>query len=212
MKRYFEWVIRHRLAVVIATLLVTVLAGYQAKNLRIVIDPNTMLPQSHPYISTGVDVARVFGSKYIVVVGITPRQGDVYRPDILAKVQDMTTAFEHVPGVVKGNVLSLYARRAKSISGSSDGLEVKPLTTPSQGGSQQMAVLERVLKDNPVYFDNIVARDGKTASIIVEFKEDAGGYAGIMNKVNPIVDRARDATVEINVGGAPNFLARIEAY
>lgn len=212
MSRYIEWVIRHRIAVVILTLLITVLAVYQAKNLRIVIDPNTMLPQSHPYISTGVEVAKVFGSKYIVVVGVTPRQGDAYQPEVLDRVRQMTSAFLRVPGVVKDNVLSLYARRVKSIVGLGDGLMVAPLVAGDATQPAQVAALKAAIAKSPVYFDTIISSDGRTLSVIVEFKEDAGGYRGIMNKVMPIVEAARSDAVEINLGGAPNFLARIETY
>ena len=122
--RYVEFIIRFRFAVLTLTLLVTALAVYQAKNLRIVTDPNTMLPQSHPYISTGIEVAKVFGSKYVVVIGVSPTQGDIYQPQVLAKVRQMTAEFVDVPGVVKNNVLSLYARRVKEIEGQGDGLLV----------------------------------------------------------------------------------------
>ena len=154
-RRYIELVIRHRVAVVMFTLLVTALAVFQAKHLRIVIDPNTMLPQSHPYISTGVDVAKVFGSKYIVVVGLTPARGDIHDPRVLAKVRQMTTEFLGVPGVVKNNVLSLYARRVKGIEGQGDGFIVEPLAPAKhrdrklfrlRGGEQELHMRGRFLK------------------------------------------------------------------
>ncbi len=50
MKRYTEWIIRHRYAVIALSLLATVLAVSQARNLRIIIDQNSMLPRSHPYV------------------------------------------------------------------------------------------------------------------------------------------------------------------
>ena len=210
--RYIEFIIRFRFAVLTLTLLVTALAVYQAKNLRIVIDPNTMLPQSHPYISTGIEVAKVFGSKYIVVIGVSPIQGDIYQPQVLAKVRQMTAEFVDVPGVVKNNVLSLYARRVKGIEGQGDGLIVETMVPADPEQPAQMAAFKKAIQRNPIYADTVVARDGKTTAIIVEFKEDAAGYRGIMNKVMPIVERARGESVQIMVGGAPAFLARIEVY
>lgn len=77
---------------------------------------------------TSTLVEEVFGSKHVVVIGITPKQGDIYQPVVLEKVQRITAAFLQVPGVVKENLLSLSAKRAKNIAGTTDGLEVKGLS------------------------------------------------------------------------------------
>ncbi|MEJ8838044.1 outer membrane lipoprotein-sorting protein [Ramlibacter sp. AN1133] len=212
MKSYVEWIIRRRWLVIALTLLVTALAGWQARHLRIVIDPNTMLPPSHPYVATGLEVSRVFGSKYIVVIGIAPRQGDVYQPAVLAKVDRIGQELLQAPGVIRNSLLSLGARRAKDIAGSADGLEVRPLMDGVPRDATALAKLRHAIAANPVYQDTLVARDGKATAIIVEFKEDAAGYRGILERVQPIVDRERDATVDIHVGGAPAFLAAIEGY
>ena len=76
MQRYIEWILRYRFVVIALTLIVTIAAVIQAKNLNIIIDPNTMLPQSHPYVTTSNLVEKVFGSKYVVMVGVTPKEGD----------------------------------------------------------------------------------------------------------------------------------------
>src|SRR2546427_774556 len=39
-----------------------------------------------------------------------------------------------------------------------------------------------------------------------------GGRQGIVGKVKPIVERARDASVEVTMGGRPVFLAELERY
>ena len=77
---------------------------------------------------TSTLVEEVFDSKHVVVIGITPKQGDIYQPVVLEKVQRITAAFLQVPGVVKENLLSLSAKRAKNIAGTTDGLEVKGLS------------------------------------------------------------------------------------
>lgn len=212
MKKYIEWVIRRRFWVMGLVFLVTALAIHQAQNLRIIIDPNTMLPQSHPYISTGVEVEKVFGSKYIVVIGVTPKTGNIYQPVVLEKIQRMTAEFLQSPGIIKENLLSLSARRAKNISGNTEGMEVTPLMSSVPKTDFKMAELKASVERNSVYIDSIVSRDSRTTSIIVEFRDDPGGFRAIMDKIEPIVARERDASVEINIGGAPNFLAHIEIY
>ena len=212
MQRYIEWILRYRFLVIALTLAVTIAAVIQAKNLKIIIDPNTMLPQSHPYVVASNQVEKIFGSKYVVVIGITPKEGDIYQPAVLEKVQRMTAAFLQTPGVVKENLLSLSSRRAKNIVGTAEGLEVKPLMSNVPTTAAQISELRGAVAKNPVYLNSIVSTDGKTTAIIVEFKEGPGGFRAIMDKVESVIEHERNARVEINVGGIPSFLARIEVY
>lgn len=211
-RRYLEWVLRHRIAVIAIILMITAVAVTQARHLRIVIDPNAMLPQSHPYVMTSNKVERIFGSKYVVVVGITPKQGDIYQPAVLEKVQHITAALLQTPGVVRENLLSLSAHRVKNIAGSADGLEVKPLMETVPHTPAQMAALKQAIHSNPVYLNAIVSNDGRTTAIIAEFRDTPGGFRSMIDKVTPIVEHERDAAVEINIGGMPSFLSRIEVY
>lgn len=212
MQRYIEWILRYRFVVIALTLLVTVMAVIQAKNLRIIIDPNSMLPQSHPYVTTSNQVEKIFGSKFVVVIGVTPKVGDIYQPVVLEKVQRMTAAFLQTPGVVKENLLSLSARRAKNIAGTAEGLEVKPLMPNVPTTDGQIAELRAAVEKNPVYLNSIVSTDAKTTAILVEFNDGPGGFRAIMDKVEAVIEHERDPRVEINVGGIPSFLARIEVY
>lgn len=212
MKSYIEWVVRHRFAVIVATLLVTALAIFHARSIKIIIDPATMMPQSHPYVSASTQVEKVFGSKHVVVIGIRPKTGDIYQPQVLAKVERLTAAFMQTPGVVKENLLSLSAKRAKNIAGDADGLQVRALMPAVPADAAQMAALRHAVDTNPVYLNAIVGKDARTTAVIVEFADEPDGFRKIMDKVRPIVDRERDAQVDVYVGGLPNFLAQLETY
>jgi hypothetical protein len=50
MRRYAEAVIRFRMHVIAVTLAVTTLLGAQVRHLRVVINPDALLPQGHPYL------------------------------------------------------------------------------------------------------------------------------------------------------------------
>ena len=212
MKRYIEWVIRYRIAIFVITFLMTVMAIYQAKNLKVIIDMNATLPQSHPYIATTNQVEKVFGSKYVVVIGVTPKAGDIYQKNVLEKVAHITTALLKVPGLVPENLLSLSARRAKNIVGTGDGLEVRALMPSVPESAEQMNALRHAVISNPVYLNSIVSNNAKTTAILAEFKEPVGGFNTITRQVDDIVNLERDASVEINIGGLPSYLATIETY
>jgi predicted RND superfamily exporter protein len=211
MRRYVEGVLRSRRLVIGFALLVSGVLGFQIRNLHVVVDPNATLPQQHPYVAATREAERVFRLKHQVLVGITTRTSDVFTPDVLAKVQRITDSLADLPGVEKGSVFSL-ARRAKNITGTAGGLDVLPLmeTIPKTG--PEIEALRQAVRNNPVYIDAIISRDGRTAAVLADFNTDPGGFQGIMDKIQPIVDRERDASVDIAVGGRPVYLAQLERY
>ena len=212
MRRYAEAVIRWRLAVIALTAVATALLGLQITQLRVIVDPARMLPQDHPYVSVTNRVEQLFGSKYVIVVGITPRDGTALAPAVLEKVRRMTDAFLAAPGVVRSSVASLAAPRAKGITGTPDGMAVRPLMEAVPRTPAEVEDLRRLLRANPVYTDAVVSRDERTVAILAEFKEDARGFGGILERVRPIVDRERDGAVNIHVAGLPVFVAEVERY
>ena len=212
MKRYIEWIIRHRKTVIVLTLIATVLAISQARNLKIIIDPNTMLPRNHPHVVTTELVEKTFGMKNLAVIGITPKQGDIYQPAVLAKIQHMTSALLKAKGILQEDLLSLSARRAKDIMGTAEGMEVRQLMPFVPENEAQMQALRSAVQRNSAYINAIVSKDGKTAAVIAMFKDIPGGFRAIEDQVEAIADHERDDSVEIFVSGLPSFLSHIEKY
>ncbi len=212
MRRYVEVIVRFPRLVIALTIVVTALLALQATNLRVVIDPSSNLPQKHPYVVTTEQIEKVFGAKHVIVIALTPKEGDIFAPPVLEKVQRITTALLATPGVAKENLLSLSARRAKNILGTPDGMDVRPLMETTPRTAMEIEALRRALRANPVYLNSIVSRDGRTTAILAEFAEDENGFRGMVEKVRPIVERERDSSVEIVIGGFPVYLAQIERY
>jgi predicted RND superfamily exporter protein len=211
-RRYAEWIVQRRVAVVVFTILMTVFALFQAKNVKLIIDMSSTLPQSHPYIATGNEVQRVFGLKNIVVIGITPKTGDVYQPAVLEKVRRITDAMVKIPGVIPENILSLSARRAKVISSTADGIEVKPIYSRGPQSAAQVEAMRALIAKNPVFVNAIISADGRTTAVVAQFKEPALGFRSIIDQVNTIVGAERDANTDIDIGGEPSYLAQAEHY
>jgi predicted RND superfamily exporter protein len=207
-----EWIIRWRVVVVAVIVLITALALYQAQKLKLIIDMNATLPQSHPYIAATNDVERVFGSKYVVVVGLSPKQGDIYNPLFIDKVKRVSERLSKVPGILAENMGSISARRAKSISSAADSIEVQALVGKGPTSLADVDRLKQAIASNPVFLDGVVSRDGHTAAVIAEFKEPARGFRSILDQVEAIADAERDGGTEINIGGLPSYLAATEKY
>ena len=212
MRSYVEFILKFRWIVIGLILLITVFLVMQAKNLKIIIDPDAVLPQSHPYVIGTNKVDKIFGSKFIAVVGITPKSGDIFQAKILQKIQDFTREIRDKPGVVKENLLSLSANKAKDIRGNADGMEVRPLMAKVPQTPEQMAELKAAILRNPAYLNSIVSKDFKSAAIIIDLQKGPTGFRGMMDTITPVADKMRDDAVEVNISGLPSFLSRIEIF
>ena len=212
MRHYVEFILKFRWMVIAVVLLITAFLVMQAKNLTIIIDPDAVLPQSHPYVIGTNKVDKIFGSKFIAVVGITPKSGDIFQPHVLQKIYDFTREIRDKPGVVKENLLSLAANKAKDIRGNADGMEVRPLMAKVPQTPEQMAELKAAILRNPAYINSIVSTDFKSAAIIIDMDKGPTGFKGMMDTITPIADKMRDDSVEVNISGLPSFLSRIETF
>jgi len=216
MTRYVHWVLRHRIAVIAATLLLSaVFAGFSA-GLKIVINPTTMAPAAHPYVKATNLIDKTFGSKYLMVIAITPTEGDIFAPGVLPTVQRLTRALEATPGVVRSTMVSLAARQAKAISGSADSFEARPLLEhlPATGtlSEADREALKAVLRANPVYLNTAVSPDFRTAAILVELKERPDGFRQMVEPIYKLVDAEARPGLKIALGGSPVYMETTERF
>ncbi len=220
MRRYIEFIVRFRWAVLVAVLIATVFLHFRGQALTVIIDPNNIVPRSHPFVATTLKVEEVFGSRYVGVIGITPKDGDVFNPKVLEKVQRITGKLRETPRVVKANLLSVSARRAKDIRGTEEGMEVRQMMTDVPTTPEQMAALKDALQRNTAYMNSVVSNDFKTITVLAEvrdatpaeMKEGKGGFSYVNKKIEDIVAAERDDSVDIVVTGYPAFLALLEQF
>lgn len=210
LERYLRAVVRHRIVVLIAVALVTGFLASQFRQLSIVVDPDNILPQGHPLIATTNQIEAIFGNKFTVVIGITATTGTIRDNGVLDRVKAITDDVLKLPGVVRGNVNSIAARKAKSITGNDDGMVVRPLLGNAAHPSGEALVAG--LAENPVYRGLLVSDDQRTAQVVAEFRKIPGGFQAIRGEVSSMLDRHRDPSVILEVGGTPVFLALLEKY
>jgi uncharacterized protein len=212
MRSFIALVIRYRRWVIVGTVLVTLGLIAQLRSLQVIIDPDSTLPQTHPYIAVGNLIEGVFGNKFTVVIGITPESGDIFQQPILEKVQRITSRIQQSPLAIRNNISSLSSRKSKNISGNEEGMIVAPLMEKVPSTPAEMEILKMGIDANPVYRNLLVSPDYKTTQIVAEFKKSDGGFVAIQEVVENAVAPERDATVQIPVSGLTIFLAMLERY
>lgn len=214
MRVYAGWLIRNRTIVVAVIGVITVLMAVFASKIRLENNLDHWLPQDHPFIKTTRQLEKVFGGRNYMLIGIVPKQGDIYRPEILAKVRTIQKGIERMPEAIRRNVISMAARKAKAIRGTEDGLEARRLLDRVPQTQKEIDALRDAVERNPVYIKAIVAPDGKAAAVLADFKLDKENahYGPLYDAVRKIVDAERDDTVDIHLAGLPVDLRWLETY
>lgn len=202
---YAQWIISHRLVVAIVILGITAFLVTRLGSLQIDSNPSLWAPQKHVYVETTNLLEEVFGGRNLTVIGIVPKQGDIYQPQVLAKIKRIQEGIEQLPLAVRHNILSFAARKIKQIKGGREGMEVRPMLETIPQTSAEMEKFKAAVASMPIYINALVSPDGKAAAVIADFKQDEStpNFIAMLEGMRKIVERERDDTVDIYLGGTP---------
>lgn len=205
LRAYARWIISHRVLVALTVLAMTVFLGSRIGRLQIDSNPNLWAPQAHPYVETTNRLEEIFGGRNLTIVGIAPRDGDVYQSHVLEKVKRIQERLELVPHAVRHNILSLAARKVKEVRGGPDGMEVRPMMemvpqTPAEADRLRSAVASM-----PIYINALVSPDAKAVAVVADFRQDetVPNFIEMNAALRTIVSEEQDPRVEIYLGGLP---------
>jgi len=214
LRRYVTALVGRPKTVIAVVVAVTLTLGFFISRLRVLLDVDSQIPPGHPLVVVGQRVEKLFGGKYITVVGFYPSSGTIYTPKILAKVKRVTEAIEALPGVKKGTVLSLMSPRVKDIHSTDEALEITPLADKVPETDAEMATFREKVRANAFLTSLLVSDDGRATSVVVDFEdfEKAGGAKGLFPKFEAIVGPEREQDLEILPSGAATTLYWLLIY
>lgn len=202
-ERYVDWVVRHRIFVVVAMLVVTGFWASQLPALRVEIDPDANLPQDHPYIQALKTLEQTFGEKNLVVIGLFPKDGTIYTAPFLKKLQEITRRVGEVPGLIRSTYLSVASPLVKAIEGDGDTMLARQVMEGTPTTPEAIAEVRRRLHVNPFYVGTVVAADDSAAAIIANFRlsPEIPGYPEIQHRLSEVLRAANDGTFDAYFGG-----------
>ena len=205
-------IVRRRFWLVLVIGLMTVFFASQLRHVNIVIDPSAMLPKLHPNVIGTTAAETLFGSKYVVVVGVGAADGgSAFRPEVLRVVADLTRDLTKVPGVKAHTLLSVTADRARAISGTEADMKVEPLLR-NPNDAAEIANLARLLEQNPVYQSTLISADKTLASVTFSVVIGPKGFREVMDKVQAVLDQAKTPQVTVISSGTAVFFANVERF
>ncbi len=231
--RYARFVIRHRWPIIIGLLIITILAATQVPKLDIRNDPDTLLPPSNRYVATNTYAEHNFGMGNLMVFSLRVKEGDIYQPWFINKIQELHRKLEALPNSRPANFIDIAAQKIKYMSADENGLVFKRLI-PTEGISsdpkkakEQLAFLKEGIKTNPVMGPMLVSMwdaEGnrcayedydkekcvaKAAYIIGDYDDGVKEiYLPWVRQVRALMaEVAQDDRIDMRVAGEPYFLA-----
>src|SRR5438093_12721913 len=83
LERYARLLTGHAWTVLIAVGVVTAALAAGMGRLRVSIDFESSLPANHPFVQIDHQIRREFRGRNTMIVAVVPRDGEVWRPDVL---------------------------------------------------------------------------------------------------------------------------------
>jgi predicted RND superfamily exporter protein len=186
---------------VIAAITVFFAAGLRHVELRTIF--SDLLPKNHPFVQTYADHPN-FGNPLTVTVMVKRKDGDIYNPETLQKVWDITRDIDLTPGVDHDQILSISTEKARYSEATPYGIESQPLMGDAvPANDEELAEFRLRVDKAPNARAFLISQDESATLIKATFIERLIDYGEIFDYVQQLVDRERDADHDVYVAGQP---------
>jgi len=197
-----KWVMDHRASVGIAFILVTLAfaAGIPKVEIRTIF--NDLLPTDDPYVQVYFDHPN-FGNPLMMSVMVKRKDGDIYHPDTLKKVWQMTRDVDLAPKVDHDSVISISTEKLRYAEATPYGVDLQPLmddTAPET--AEEVADFRRRVAMSPNARTFYVSNDESATLITFAFFHTVD-YGEAFGYVQGLVEQARDANHDVYLAGQP---------
>ena len=231
--KYADFVLKFRWPIIVSLLAITIFLALYIPKLDIRNDPDTLLPPTNRYVATNAYAEREFGMGNLMVFALKVKEGDIWQPWFINKIQEIHNKLEALPTSRPANFIDIAAQKIKYMGTDENGLVFKRLI-PVEGisddpakAAEQLAFLREGVKSNPVMAPMLVSMwdaDGnrcayedyskdecvaKAAYVIADYTDEVKEmYLPWVREVRALMDEvAEDDRVELYVAGEPYFLA-----
>jgi len=203
MQHLAKAIIKLRSVIILLVFALTLVLGYQIRNLSINSDVISSLPDDDPYASLLKRVGEQFGGNKIGMVIL--ETDNIYTTEVLEHVKQVTDTLKLQQGI--SSVTSLT--NIISISSGDEGLEVANLVDeydlPDTG--EELNALKEKVTAKDMYKGSIVSEDG-TATVVIFTLMDGSEVEAVAREVKQKV-KAMDLPEEIYFAGAPMLVTAV---
>jgi predicted RND superfamily exporter protein len=212
MNKFSDFIIEKRLAILIIISLITFFFGYKVKDLEVHTKFADLLPQGHEYIKLHNRIRSQFGGANSVVMVLQVREGDIFTPQTLQKIKDITDELYLIPAVDRFKIASIALKKMMLVEAISGGSRTVPLMWPEVTKTQEEAVKLREKVYGSFFYGSFVFFDCKKTLITADFFEDEIDYSVVFKALRRLQDIYEDSNHILSIHGEPMHLGYVDSY
>ncbi|MDX2168872.1 MAG: MMPL family transporter [Deltaproteobacteria bacterium] len=240
---YLKFLLRYRGSVTIAIVLFTAMFGYSLSKMRMHTDffdfypkyrtfadayadcreqgkgaigcimPSILHPGPDPYIKIYTDFRRMFGSANILSVIVEVKNGDIYNPETLQKIDRVTKAVTLLKGVVPYQILSIAHPKVKSITAREGSLQIREIFYPEVPKTQEDADRVKFAVYSTKGVRGLYTSLDDTAAVVhAGFWEEALDFRELHKSLMALKAQEDDANHTIYITGFPWLYTSVLEY
>jgi predicted RND superfamily exporter protein len=197
------WIFHWRKPLLILFILITIVLGGLASQLRVQAAFTKMIPMHHPYMATFLQYQSDFGGANKVLVALKNKNGSIYDKAFMEDLRKATEDVFYIKGVERSSVRSLFTSNVRYNEVVEDGFRGGVIVTADFAGTpEQLAkVHENLLKSD--WVGRIVSNDQTAAMVVATLMEndpDTGQRLDLQNVAKQLEDiRAKHENKNISV-------------
>lgn len=195
--------IRHPVRVLAVAAILVLAASSGLPRLRLRTDGQALVPPASPEVLADREIRRKFGTRDLIAVVIgSDREGGIFNPDSLRRIEELTAALRRFDGVRPHDVTSLATERG--FRRESGVLAFRRLLDPMPQTPEEMERLRSELHRIGLYRGTLVSFDGGAAAVLLG-APPAADRVGMMRAVERLAAQAGEAEARVSaaVVGAP---------
>ena len=210
---YLWFLLKYRHHVSIFVALVTVFFCYSLKDMRLNTDFFDFYPRQHPYIKIYNEFRRMFGSANVLQIIVKKKDGDIYNPETLQKIDRVTKFIIETKGVVPYQILSIASPKMKSINSFRGAVQIREVYYPGVPRTQEDADRVRFAVYATKGIHGVyVAEDDTAALVTAGFWEEALDFNYMHERLEQLKQQENDADHEIMITGFPYLFTSVMRY
>ncbi|MDC3171863.1 efflux RND transporter permease subunit [Pelagibacteraceae bacterium] len=165
---------KYRLSILSAFVLLTIVMGFFASQLKLDAGFYKQLPGNHSFIKTFYQYEdALFGSNNLIIA-VRNTEGDIFEKDFLSKLLEVSEAVRYLPGANQASLTSLWTPNVRVLRVTEEGYEATPVIPgniiPEDLNDEEIEkIKERILTGGHV--GKIVSNDFTSALIKIELTE-----------------------------------------
>ncbi len=205
-------VLQHRVIASLLFLAVTLFFAAGLKNVRLETIFSDLLPKDDPFIHVFKDHPN-FGNPLTFTLMVKNKNGDIYNPETLAKVWDLTRDIDLSPGVDHDQILSIASEKARYAEATPFGIDAQPLmgdTVPAT--AEEVRLFKDNVRKSPNARRFLISEDETATLITATFIEQRLDYGEAFAYVKKLADDARDEHHDVYMAGQPALTGWVYEY